>query len=235
VDVTHEIVPYDIVEGALALEAAARAFPPGTIHVAVVDPGVGTDRRAIAVTAGGQVFVGPDNGLFTPMLDGSGWEAYELRDPAVRRARVSRTFHGRDVFAPAAAHVATGTPLASLGPPVLDPVRLPWAEVRQPAGALVGAVVHVDRFGNLVTSIHADALEGWGTTARIRVAGRRLPFVETYGDLAPGRAGALVGSRDRLEIAVREGSAATRFRAGRGTPILVTRPEVSPRTRRTKS
>jgi S-adenosylmethionine hydrolase len=180
------------------------------------------------------VYIGPHNALFTPELDDPRWEANELRATELWRPRVSRTFHGRDVFAPVAAHLATGTPLGRLGPRVLDPVRLPWAEVRRPAGALVGAVVHVDRFGNLVTSIHAEALKGWGTSARIRVAGRRLPLVETYGDLAPGRAGALVGSRDRLEIAVREGSAAARFQAGRGTPILVTGPAVS-RTTRTRT
>jgi len=239
VDVTHEIVPYDITEGALALEAAARVFPPGTIHVAVVDPGVGTDRRAIAVAARGQVFIGPDNGLFTPVLDEPGWEAYELRATELRRARVSRTFHGRDVFAPTAAHVAAGMELARLGPPVLDPTRLRWPEVRELAGTVAGAVVHVDRFGNLVTSIHADAVAALGDSATIRVGGRRVPLVGTYGDLAPGGAGALVSSQDRLEIAVREGSAAAQLRAERGTPVLVTRAGVSrttsTRARRTKS
>ena len=227
VDITHEIVPYDVTEGALALEAAARVFPPGTVHLAVVDPGVGTARRALGVSARGQVFIGPDNGLFTSALDAPGWQAYELRAAEARRSRVSRTFHGRDVFAPAAAHVAAGWELSRLGPRVMDPVRLQWPEVRELAGTVAGAVVHVDRFGNLVTSIHADAVAPLGPTASVRVGGRRFPVVGTYGELPPGAAGGVLGSQDRLEIAVREGNAAAQLRADRWTPVVVTRGRVS--------
>ena len=102
VDVTHEVAPHDVLEGALALEAAAPFFPPGTVHLAVVDPGVGTPRRGLAVAAREQVFIGPDNGLFTPFFDGAAWKAWEVAAPEYRLAAVSRTFHGRDVFAPAA-------------------------------------------------------------------------------------------------------------------------------------
>jgi S-adenosylmethionine hydrolase len=227
VDITHEIVPYDITEGALALEAAAKVFPPGTVHVAVVDPGVGTERRALGVAARDQIFIGPDNGLFTSVLDAPGWEAYELRTAEARRPTVSSTFHGRDVFAPAAAHVAAGWALSRLGPRVRDPARLQWPEVRELAGTVAGAVVHVDRFGNLVTSIRADVVKGLGQSATVRLGSRRLPLVGTYGDLAPGAAGGVLGSHDRLEIAVREGSAAASLRADRGTPVLVTRDRVS--------
>jgi len=126
IDVTHEIPPHDVVEGALAVEAIAAACAPGTIHVAVVDPGVGSARRGLTVAAGGQIFIGPDNGIFTPVLALSGWEAFELRAPEYRMPVVSATFHGRDVFGPAAAHVASassravsarrcGTPSASRG------------------------------------------------------------------------------------------------------------------------
>ena len=230
VDVTHEVEPHDITEGALAVEAAARSFPPGTVHIAVVDPGVGTARRGLAVAATGQVFIGPDNGLLTPLLQTTGWEAVELAAPEFRRRHVSRTFHGRDVFAPAAAHVAGGLELSRLGPRVLDPVRLPWPEVREVAGTIAGAVVLVDRFGNLVTSIHGGAVAGLGEGATIRIGSRRLPLVSTYGDLPPGQAGALVGSRDRLEIAVREGSAALQLRAERGTAVVVSRPTAVSRT-----
>ena len=223
VDITHEIVPYDITAGALALEAAARVFPGGTVHLAVVDPGVGTERRPLAVAAHGQVFIGPDNGIFTSLLDTPGWEAYELRAPEVRHPRVSRTFHGRDLFAPAAAHVATGWPPSRLGPRVVDPVRLQWPQVRELAGTVAGAVVHVDRFGNLVTSIDADAVSALGPAATVRVGGRRLPLVGTYGELAPGAAGGVVGSQDRLEIAVREGNAAAQLRLGPGAAVVVTR------------
>lgn len=234
IDVTHDVPRHDITEGALALEAVAPFFPAGTIHLAVVDPGVGTARRGIAIAAGGQVFVGPDNGLFTPFL-ADDWRAFELASPDHRLTTVSRTFHGRDVFAPAAAHIARGLALERLGPPVTDPVRLAWPRARKLAGTVAGTVVHVDRFGNLVTSIPADAVEALPPGAMIRVAGRVVPLVGTYADLAPGRAGALVGSRNRLEIAVREGSAAARLGARRGTPVVISRrtvPSTKKRLRR---
>jgi S-adenosylmethionine hydrolase len=228
VDVTHEVAAHDVTEGALALDAAASYFPAGSIHLAVVDPGVGTDRRGLVIQTERALLVGPDNGLFTPFLDASAaWRAYELRAGEYRLPSVSPTFHGRDVFAPAAAHLATGIVPERFGPPVLDPLRLSWPSVRAVAGAVAGAVLHVDRFGNLVTSIRAQTLEDLGKGARIRLDGRLLPLVGTYGDLEPGQAGALVGSSGRLEVAVREGSAAARFKARRGTPVVVSRPSAS--------
>jgi S-adenosyl-L-methionine hydrolase (adenosine-forming) len=230
IDVTHDVERHDITEGALALEAAAPCFPAGTVHLAVVDPGVGTARRGLALQAGRQVFIGPDNGLFTPFLENGDWRAWELIEADFRLPVVSRTFHGRDVFAPAAAHVATGVEPARLGPPVGDPVRLAWPEVRAVAGAVAGAVVHADRFGNLITSIHARTLAPVTRDLVVRVGGREVPLVGTYGDLLVGRPGALIGSSGRLEIAVREGSAATLLRARRGTSVVVSRTS----TRRTR-
>ncbi|MBI4270849.1 MAG: SAM-dependent chlorinase/fluorinase [Candidatus Rokubacteria bacterium] len=223
VDVTHEIPPHDVTAGALVLEAAAPWFPPGTVHVGVVDPGVGTARRGLALLSRGQLFVGPDNGLFTPFLAGADWEAFELRAPEYRRGTVSATFHGRDVFAPAAAHLALGLPPARLGPRLPNPVRLTWPGARARGGALAGVVLHVDRFGNLVTSIREDALAALGPSAAVRVGGRTLRLVRTYGALDPGAAGALVGSQGRLEIAVREGSAAAVLGVRAGTPVRVSR------------
>jgi hypothetical protein len=222
VDITHEVEPQQIMEGALMLEAAAPFFPDGAIHVAVVDPGVGTARRGLVVAAAGQFFVGPDNGLFTPVLR-AGWRAFELTAPEYRRPIVSRTFHGRDVFAPAAAHLARGVPPERFGPPVADPVRLPWPEARPTGLGLRGEVIHVDRFGNLVTSIGADQVASLAASGPvvIQVAGHLLPLVGTYADLPAGGAGALIGSRNRLEVAVREGSAARRLGAERGTPVLL--------------
>ena len=222
VDVSHEVAAHDVTEGALALEAAAPFFPAGTVHLAVVDPGVGTERRGLAVVTDAARFVGPDNGLFTPFLEGRNWRAFELTAPDYRLRAVSRTFHGRDVFAPAAAHLAVGLAPERLGPPVDDPVRLHWSTVREAHGAVAGTVLHVDRFGNLVTSIRAEAFESFGAIS-VRIAGRALPFVGTYGELMPAQAGALVGGSGRLEIAVREGSAAARLRARRGTPVVVSR------------
>ena len=136
---------------------------------------------------------------------------------------MSHTFHGRDIFAPAAAHLARGVEPERLGPPVTDPVRLRWPEVRVSEDQVGGAVVHVDRFGNLVTSIHADAIASLGSGVTVRVAGRSLPLVRTYGDLGGRDLGALVGSSNRLEIAVNTGSAARALRAGPGTAVVVSR------------
>ena len=222
VDVTHEVARHDVVEGALALEAATPFFPRGTVHVAVIDPGVGTARRGMVVAARGQVFVGPDNGVFTPFLSGTDWRAFELAAPEYRLPAVSRTFHGRDVFAPAAAHVAVGVDVARLGPAVTDPVRLAWEGARERAGTLEGAVIHVDRFGNLVTSLFAEAVAArLGARIRVSVRGRAIPMVNTYGELERGGLGALAGSSGRLEIAAREGSAAAALRARRGTRVTV--------------
>src|SRR6266581_3712874 len=219
-EIRRLVLEHDVVEGALALEAAAPFFPRGTVHVAVIDPGVGTARRGIAVAARDQVFIGPDNGVFTPFLSGRDWRAFELAVTAYRLPAVSRTFHGRDLFAPAAAHVAVGVDVARLGPALTDPVRLAWDRGRERAGTIEGAVIHVDRFGNLVTSLFADALRPGSV---VRVAGRTIPVVGTYGDLPRGGLGALAGSSGRLEIAVREGSAAAVLRARRGTRVIVSR------------
>lgn len=227
VDVTHEVEPQQIVEAALTLAAAAPLFPLGTIHVAVVDPGVGTARRGLVVKSGGQLFVGPDNGLFTAILARGGWTAFELAAPDYRRRIVSRTFHGRDVFAPAAAHLARGVPLERFGPPVADPVRLPWPQPHAVAGGIAGAVIHIDRFGNLVTSLEAGHIEaiagGASGQGTVRIAGRALPLVGTYAELPPGGIGALMGSRNRLEVVARDASAAARLRARRGAPVVFSR------------
>jgi len=233
IDLTHEVAAHDVTEGALALDAAVPFFPRGSIHLAVIDPGVGTDRRGLVLRTERAVFVGPDNGLFTPFLEGPTWEAWELRAEQYRLSAVSRTFHGRDIFAPAAAHLAAGVAPERFGPPIRDPVRLAWPTLRAVSAADAGAVLHVDRYGNLVTSIRAETLTEVGDGARIRLAGRPLPLVGTYGELEAGQAGALVGSSGRLEIAVREGSAAARFKARRGTPVVVSR-TLAPVTKRAR-
>ena len=226
VDITHDVDSHDVVGAALVLEAAVPFFPPGTLHLVVVDPGVGTARRGLVVVTPNATFVTPDNGLLTPIMARAPWRAYELAEPEFRLSRVSRTFHGRDVFAPAAAHLARGVAPERFGPPVDDPVLVPWPEVRAVGGAVAGAVLHVDRFGNLITSIAADAVEALGAGASVHIAGRHLPLVGTYADLPRGAAGGLIGSSNRLEVAVREGSAAALLKARRGTPVAIssTRP-----------
>ena len=226
VDLTHEIGPQDVLGACLALEAALPFFPDGTVHLVVVDPGVGSARRPLALRAGGHCLVGPDNGVLTPALRGARWTAVTLAAPEYRLADVSRTFHGRDVFAPAAAYLAAGVPLERLGPAVTDPVLLPIPESRLEGRALVGEVLDVDRFGNLLTSIDAARLAevpGDGPPV-VEVAGQPVGgLVGAYAEGPADRAAAIVGSTGRLEIFVRSGSARLALGAGRGAPVRVRR------------
>lgn len=225
VDLTHDLPPQDIVAGALALESAVPFFPSGTVHLAVVDPGVGTARRALAVRADGRYLVGPDNGLLTLALGRAQWNAVSLAAPEYRLPEVSQTFHGRDIFAPAAAYLAAGVPLERLGPPVTDPARLSLPGCRMAGGWLVGEVLGADRFGNLVTSIPAvrlEALAGHGS-AVFEVSGRSLRLVRSYDEADDGTPAAIVGSTGRLEVFVKGGSASDALAARRGTPVRVTR------------
>jgi hypothetical protein len=224
VDLTHEVEPQDVLGACLALEAALPYFPDGTVHLAVVDPGVGGARRPLALSTRGHYLVGPDNGVFTLALRGARFTAVALTAPEYRLAELSRTFHGRDVFAPAAAYLAAAVPLARLGPEVTDPILLPIPGSRLEAGALVGEVLDVDRFGNLLTSIEAARLAevpGVGVPA-VEVAGQTIGgLVEAYGDGAGGRPAAIVGSTGRLEVFVRSGSARMVLGAGRGAPVRI--------------
>lgn len=226
IDVTHDVAAHDVVEGGLALEIIAAVCPEGTVHVGVVDPGVGTSRRGLVVAAWGQHFVGPDNGIFTPLLARPGWQAFELRAAEYRRFQVSATFHGRDVFAPAAAHLTLGVAPARFGPPVTDPRRVAWPQAREVGDGVEGQVIHVDRFGNLITSIDSETVEQLtrgGAEVTASIGRRQVPLVRTYADLAEGSAGALLGSRGRLEVAVREGSAARRLRVRPGARVRLSR------------
>jgi hypothetical protein len=218
VDLTHDVERHQVLEAALVLEAAVPFFPRGTVHLVVVDPGVGSSRRGLVLAAGHERFVGPDNGLFTPILLRDRWEAFELSAPEYRLPDVSATFHGRDVFAPAAAHLTLGVEPRRFGPQVHDPVRLPWPAASPTPSGLVGEVIHVDRFGNLVTSIRAPQLP---PDAIVEVGGRSAPVARTYARAARGELTGLVGSSGRLEVAVREGSAALVLGVGRGAAVAV--------------
>jgi S-adenosylmethionine hydrolase len=228
VDVLHEVPAHDVFAGALALDAAYRHFPSGTVFVAVVDPGVGSDRRPIAVGAGRWLFVGPDNGIFTFVLDAHpSARVHLLANPVLYREPLSPVFHGRDLFGPAAGCLAAGLPLDEVGPLVADPVRLVQPPKAHTQEGWEGAVVHVDRFGNLTSNLlEADlrALGGRGPEAlEVSVGGQWLPLVRTYSDVAEGEACALVGSSGRLEIAVRRGRADALSGAGPGTAVRVRR------------
>lgn len=215
VDITHEIEPQDIHGARLLMERCWRRYPRGTVHVVVVDPGVGGSRAAIAVTAHGQFLVGPDNGVLSAAIAATRARVVSLRVPA----DASATFHGRDVFAPAAARLATGTPLAAVGSPHATPlVHSDPEPVVLPNGSVSGEVVHADRFGNVITNLR-DPLAGCG--AVVEIAGRQLPVLRTYADVGPGEPLALIGSGGRLEIAVRNGHAARVLGLARGSRVLL--------------
>ncbi len=213
VDLTHDIPPGDVRAAAYALGRAWRTFPDGTVHLAVVDPGVGTERRALAAEAGGQRFVAPDNGLLSRVFEGRQFRALAI---AVR-ADAAPTFHGRDVFAPAAAVLARGETLEAEAIP--DPVRLPAARLLRRGNSLLGEVVHVDRFGTLITNIPAERI---AEQPVVRVGAYELPLRRTFGDVEPGDPVAFVGSGGTVEVAVRDGRADVVLGASRGAEVGAT-------------
>ena len=215
VDISHQVAPGDIRAGQYLLGRAWSHFPAGTVHVAIVDPGVGTARRAIAAERDGHRFVAPDNGLlsFLPPPPIGGGRFVSLSVPASAAA----TFHGRDVFAPAAARLATGAALEVLGESITDPCYAPLPSPRHDHLAVIGEVVYVDRFGTLVSNIPGDAVQ---PGARIRVEGSEAGSLRrTFRDVARGALVAFVGSGGTVEIAVRDGSAARMLGVGVGAEV----------------
>lgn len=229
VDISHEIGPGNIRQAAFVLSSVTPYFPEGTIHVAVVDPGVGSARRAIAARTSRAILIAPDNGLLSLCLADQPAEIRQLVNPRYHLPQVSATFHGRDIFAPVAAHLATGAAFDDLGPPVTDAVTLALpAVIRDAEGVWRGEVLHVDRFGNLITNFfhfppstfclppsafHLLAIE----IGQHRIYG----LARTYADRAPGELLALIGSSGYLEIAVRDGNAAQVLGAQVGDAVLV--------------
>lgn len=229
VDITHDIAPQDVAAAAWELGACCRDFPRGTVFACVVDPGVGSTRRALGAAAGAYRFVAPDNGLLSMAFERvSPTQVVQLTNPRYAAPLVSRTFEGRDRFAPAAAWLARGTALAEFGPPVHEWVRLAVAEPDASGETLAGEVLLADRFGNLVTNISERLLETFTQGRRLRATvtladRRRLPVVSTYAEVQPGELCALTGSTGHLEIAVNCGSAATVLGLGRGARVTVHR------------
>ena len=212
VDIAHDVAPQDVDGARLALARYWRRFPEGTVHLVVIDPGVGSARGALAAASEGRFLVGPDNGVLSPALLHAGARCVSLAIPS----GAAPTFHGRDVFAPAAAQLAQGASLESLGDIVDRPVirRTPEA-TRRDDGAVQGEVITVDRFGNAVTNLLA--MRG----GQVQVAGLTLGLRRTYADAAAGEAIALVGSSGLVEIAVRDGSAATLLGLARGSSVVL--------------
>lgn len=226
VDITHDIPAHDVLSGALELAAAYKYFPAGTIFLVVVDPGVGSVRRGIAVESGDFKFVAPDNGVLTAVLDEHPQRrAVELSDRRYARPTVSRTFEGRDRFAPAAAHLAKGIELQALGRQAGALHRLEIPKPTAEADRIAGEVLREDRFGNLITNIDRKTFDKLaGARLEILVAGRPVSrVVSTYADAARGEVCALFGSSDHLEIAANGASAARELALGRGAAVTVAR------------
>jgi S-adenosyl-L-methionine hydrolase (adenosine-forming) len=211
VDITHDIHPGDVRSAAYVVGRSWHRFPAGTVHLVVVDPGVGSSRAALAFSAKGHYFVGPDNGVFTPVLHDAQVEMVELPVPH----HASSTFHGRDLFAPAAAALAGGTTLDALGRPFSAiPERLAYTAPYHEGKTVVGEIVYIDRFGSLITNLTSDLVPPY---ASLEVEDLDIgPLRRTYHDVTNGGLLAYVGSGGAIEIAVRNGSAARRLGIGIG-------------------
>jgi S-adenosyl-L-methionine hydrolase (adenosine-forming) len=222
VDLTHGIRPQDVVHGAFWLERSFRWFPGGTVHLAVVDPGVGTERAALAARAHGQLFLGPDNGLLAEVLarDGSA-EVRRIEPSRLALPVPSATFHGRDLFAPIAAELAAARlAFEAVGPEAQPSVGRLLAPPVRGADCVSGSVVCADRFGNLISNVEAHLLDGVRRPL-VEIAGITRPLLRTYGEAAPGDYVAVVNAFDTVEVAIRDGNAALALGAGRGTPVVV--------------
>jgi S-adenosyl-L-methionine hydrolase (adenosine-forming) len=230
IDLTHGIPPQQVMAGALALRESAKFFPSRTIFLGVVDPGVGTDRKAIAVeTEDGMRLVGPDNGLLWLAAEQAGLKKIvELSSPRHHLPKVSASFHGRDIFAPAAAWLWRGVPMDELGPPLHEIMQLDLgARVVEKPDQLDGEIIYSDGYGNLITNISRPTFERFAHRCQqcrlsIRIMRRALiPLRRAYAEVPPGAPVAIFGSFDLLEIAVRDGNAATHFGAALGAPVTI--------------
>jgi S-adenosyl-L-methionine hydrolase (adenosine-forming) len=221
IDISNEIEPGDIAAGAWILANAYEYFPQGTVHLAIVDPGVGSSRKGLIVSSRRYTFVAPDNGLLTYVLNREGpVDCYAIDQSSFWRKSVSFTFHGRDIFAPVAAHLAAGQSAANMGSPIdfETLVRLPDFAMKIGRDTADGVIVYVDRFGNLISNIPASALE---SARHCAIAGQRIDVGRTYSSVQPGQPVAIGGSHGYVEVGVNGGSAAQIFEADVGTPVVL--------------
>jgi S-adenosyl-L-methionine hydrolase (adenosine-forming) len=213
VDISHQVTPYAIAEAAYLIAQSYRWFPKKTVHVVVVDPGVGSERRAILVEAAGQYFVGPDNGVFSMVMAREKYKARVIANERYFRRPVSRTFQGRDVFAPSGAHLAAGVPAARMGKTCLDAVRVNLTPPQ---------VLHIDHFGNIVTNLRANDLKV--ERASLKIGRATLSRVAThYAEMEPGRLFLIEGSSGYVEVSMNRGSAAERIGCRAGDMIQIKR------------
>lgn len=226
VNLSHYINPQNIREAAIVLHRHTSYFPEDTVHVVVVDPGVGTTRRPIAVQAGTQRFVGPDNGVFTLVYEqaesrGLPLKIFHTNNPEYWLSEISNVFHGRDIFSPVAAHWASGVPVEDLGVPIDDPVRFEWSRPRRAEARLIGEVVQIDHFGNVISNIHKDDL-GAIKDAHVTLCDTTIEgLVSTFGERQPGDLVALFSSTNYLFAAEVNGNAAKRLNAKVGDVVEV--------------
>lgn len=228
IDISHLVEKFNIRMGAFLLASAAPTFPAGSVHVAVIDPGVGSKRRPLVVEARRNLYVGPDNGLLIPAAETEGiLGVYEMTNHQLTRGDVSATFHGRDIFAPVAAHLASGVPPRDCGPQITDYLRPSYTEPTLDDDKVHCEVFHIDGFGNTITNLHSTHISKWnwraGQKFRLSLGSRRIPtrYVRTYSDLKKNECGLLVGSHGFLEIACRETNAAKRIRAKTGMAVRI--------------
>ena len=226
VDVTHGVEKFSVRAGAFMLASATPYFPENTVHVGVVDPGVGTLRRAIIVETRHGCFVGPDNGLLILAAEAQGLiKIYEITARRLMLPHVSGTFHGRDVFAPVAAHLLNGVVLEEFGPEITDPVKPAFTKVMNEKGTLMGEALHVDAFGNIISNIHVRDLVAFREgIVQIELPHHRLEtkILGSYGEAKPTEVLALIGSHNYLEIALNQGNAAAKFQVKTGDKIKLT-------------
>lgn len=225
-DISHAISPQNVLEGCLVWGRSYAYFPAGTIHVGVVDPGVGTQRRPLAAKIGDYYFVCPDNGLLTIPLGeaekaGKPVEIVHLDQPRYWLPQVSNVFHGRDIFSPVAAHLAAGVPLKDLGDPIRDPVRLDIPQPQAKQNGWQGEVILIDQFGNIATNLTPEHLSG-RMDVQVQIGSQKIDgLVKTFGERKPGEWAAMIGSDNYLEIAIVNGNAAGEIHARVGDPVEV--------------
>jgi len=230
VDITHQISPYNIKEGALTLYHAAQEFPAGTIFVAVVDPGLGTEIKPLVVhTLDGKYFVGPDNGIFNLIFQEVGiTKVYQIKNPTwMRQAGISKTFHGRDIFAPVAAHLAAGWPIEEVGPEIKDYLLLSLSPAKREGNRIQGEVTSVDHYGNVILNIPKNLIEELGVNGGapllVHIKGKKVKVTwgSTYSDVPEGKEVLLISSADFLELAVHRGNVAKKYGIQVGEVITI--------------
>ena len=227
VDITHQITPHNILEGAFVLRSSAPYFPSGTVHVAVVDPGVGTDRKGIVITTPTQILVGPDNGLLIPTAQHLGdFVVYEIQNQNLLLKSISNTFHGRDVFTPVAVHILNGILFEEIGPIIKDYKTLDLGKTEILNRRIIGKIIYIDSFGNIITNIDGDILKKhFEFNKKIKIyinrKRREIPFVRSYGFANKGELLGTIGSSNLFEISINQGNAKKQLGAEVGNEIKI--------------